>query len=68
MRRSHPVCGWLDIVAEPMVIHRTQGDTAGRTTDALESVRLTPAADFVDRYRTSCRVGSDSASRSRGHS
>jgi ABC-type glutathione transport system ATPase component len=41
-----------DIVAEPMVIHRI-GDRAiqrDATTDALESVRLTPAADFVDRY------------------
>ncbi|MGX6508141.1 ABC transporter ATP-binding protein [Rhodococcus sp. SJ-2] len=41
-----------DIVAEPMVIHRI-GDKAGRrdaVLDALASVRLAPAADFVDRY------------------
>ncbi|TCN57200.1 oligopeptide transport system ATP-binding protein [Rhodococcus sp. SMB37] len=42
-----------DIVAEPMVIHRIGDRTARRDSvlDALASVRLTPAADFVDRYQ-----------------
>ncbi|MFD6858486.1 ABC transporter ATP-binding protein [Rhodococcus sp. NPDC060090] len=41
-----------NIVAEPMVIHRigTRSVQRDAALDALESVRLTPAADFVDRY------------------
>jgi peptide/nickel transport system ATP-binding protein len=41
-----------DIVAEPMVIHRigTRAVQRDATLDALESVRLTPAADFVGRF------------------
>lgn len=41
-----------EIVAEPMVIHRI-GDQASRraaVTAALESVHLTPTADYLDRF------------------
>ncbi|MGE2716995.1 ABC transporter ATP-binding protein [Mycolicibacterium litorale] len=47
-----PTMRVADIVAEPMVIHR-QGDSASRraaAVAALESVRLTPTATYLDRF------------------
>ncbi len=41
-----------DIVAEPLVIHRigSNADRRDRVVEALEQVRLRPAADLLERY------------------